>query len=288
MPNVFTSQGLEQLARASVAGLWESGVLVGTVHRDAEASFVVGRGDTVSIREPLARAASNFAGVATVSNIVEAKISIPIDQQPYDQVQLTAKEKTLLVENLASEVILPGTQGIVSYVDAAIAAKMATTTGAAGATIAQGWSQAAMNAREVLTRNGVPATDRWLACAPDVITGILNATVVTVGNLPDAGTALANGTVGRFAGFNVVESTDVPAGVAYAYHRTGVCAIFRTPVPPEGGAMVGSSSLRGLSAQVIYSYDNTKLSDVITQHTLFGIGVSDASFDKRVVKVTLA
>jgi hypothetical protein len=288
VPNVLVPQGLEQLARAAVAGLWESGVLVGTTYRDAESSLVQGRGDTVTIKSPQSVAAAQFTGTTTITDVVHGKISIVMDLNPYSQVQLTQRERTLYIEQLASEVVVPQTQGIVSFIDAAIAAKLNTTTGVAGSTAALGWPAAIANAREVLTVNQVPTSDRWLACAPDVVTGLLNSTVVQSGNLSDAGSALANGFVGRYMGFNLVESGDIAPATAFAYHRTAVCSIFRTPVAPEGGAVSGSSSLRGISAQVLYSFSSSALADLITVQTLGGLGVSTVDFDARCLKVTLA
>jgi hypothetical protein len=287
MANAFVAQGLEQLASAMVAGLYDGGVLVNTIYRDAESDLVVGKGDTVSIREPLVTPASNFGAVAVVGNAVEAKIAVPVNQQPYSQIQLTAKEKTLLVESLAAEVVMPQVAGIIEYIDGSIATLLGTTTGVAGATTALGWGAAVANARAVLTTNKVPSEGRYLACSPDVVSALLLGNIVTAWANPSAPAALAEGVVGRLFGFTVLESADVPAGTAFAYHRTGVAGVFRTPVPPEGGALVGSATLRGFSAQVIYAYDSSRLADTITAHTLYGLGTSDASFDERVLKVTL-
>ena len=288
MANTLVATGLEQLASAMVAGLYDGGVLVNTIYRDAESDLVVGKGDTVSIREPLVTAAANFGATAVIGNIVEAKIAVAINKQPYSQVQLTAKEKTLLIEDLAAEVVLPQVAGIIEFIDGDIAALLGTTTGVAGATTALGWGVAVANARAVLTANKVPSSDRYLACSPDVVSALLLGNIVTSWANPSAPSALQEGVVGRLFGMTVVESADVPTGTAYAYHKTGVAGVFRTPVPPSGGAMVGSASLRGMSAQVIYAYDSTRLADTITAHTLYGLGTSDSSFDERVLKVTLS
>jgi hypothetical protein len=289
MANVFTAQGLEQLSSAFVAMLADGGVLVNTIWRDTpSAAFTVGRGDTVTIREPLLIPAANLpaGGTTTVSDVVEAKYTVVINQNPYSQTTITGREKTLYIESLVQEVIQPQAAGITEYIDAAIAAHLATTTGTAVGPAGGSWVGAISGAREKLSVNKVPASGRTLACAPDVVTAILSETVVTVGNLNNAGTALAEGTVGRLHGFNIVESPMLTAGQAFAYHESAIAGVFRLPVAPEGGAVVGSASYNGFSAQTIFAYDSSRLADILTVQALFGLGNSSATYDERCLLVS--
>jgi hypothetical protein len=280
--------GLTQLSSAFVAGLYDGGVLLNTIWRDAESDLVVGKGDSVTVREPTVIAAANFTGTATATGIAEAKYVIAMSEQPYSQVVLSAKEKTLAVEDLATQVVVPQAAGIAEYIDDAIATKLGTTTGTASGTTADGWGSGALAAREALTTAKVPLADRFLAVSPDVASALLNSTVFQTGNIEGAPSALADGILGRLYGFTVVESAALEADTMIGYHRSAVAGIFRTPVAPEGGALAGSASYRGLSSQIIYAYDSSKLSDVLTCQTLFGLGVSSTSFDERAVKVDLA
>lgn len=287
MPNNFTASGLEQLASAFVAMLADGGTLINTIWRDTpSAAFQVGKGDTVTIREPLIVPAANFTGTATATDVVEGKYTATIDQNPYSQTVVTQVEQTLVIEQLATQVIQPQAAGISEYIDESIAAVLATTTGAADSPAGGTWADAVKAAREVLSTNKVPAGDRWLAISPDITTALLSETVVTVGNLPGAGTALAEGYVGRYMGFNIVESPLLAPQTAYGYHRSAVAGVFRLPVAPQGAA-TGSATWNGISSQVVYAYDPTKLADVLTVQSLYGLGKSDTSFDARAVKLAL-
>jgi hypothetical protein len=285
MANSFAATGLTQLASAMVAGLVDGGVLLNTIYRDAESDLVVGKGDSVTIREPQVIAAANFSGTASRSDIVEGKITVAIDEQPYSQVQVTAKEATLAVEDLAQQVIMPQVGGIAEYIDTQVAAALKTTTTAIG-TVTD-WNAAALQARETLSAAKVPMAGRYLAVAPDVAGALLNSTVFQSGNMEGAPAALADGVLGRIYGFTVVETPFLPAGEAVGYHRTAVAGVFRTPVVPQG-AESGNASYQGVSAQVIYAYDTSALADVLTAQTLFGLGTSNVSANARAVKLAEA
>jgi coat protein Gp5 len=285
MPNTLTAIGMTQLANAMVAGLYDQATLINTIYRDAESELVVGKGDSVTIRAPQIIAATNFTGTATATNVVEGKITIVIDQQPYSQVVLSAKERTLAVEDLARQVVAPQVGGIVEFLEELVSAELEATTGAvSGAT----WREAVAGAYAALTGEGVPMAGRTLAVAPDVAGSLLTDTVfVSAADRGDGGAALNEATLGRLNGFNVVVSPFITAATAVAYHETAVAAIFRNPVPPSGGVLAGSAAFAGYSAQVLYGFSNTALSDVITVQTLGGIG-SAPDVAKRAVKVTVA
>lgn len=278
--NTLTAIGLSQLASAMVAGLYDGGTLVNTIYRDAESDLIAGKGDSVTIREPQTVEAVNFVAPASATNITEGKIVVPISHQPYSQTVPTAREMTLAIEDFAAEVIMPQVQGIVEYIDTAIGTALNGTTGTA---TGAGWDAAIRDARAVLTGNKVPMAGRYLAADPTVVSELLGLSVFQTGNVEGAPSALADGIVGRLYGFTVVESPFVTGAVAY--HGTAVAGVFRTPVTPNG-AMSGTASLRGITAQVVYGYDNTKLADVVTAQTLFGLGSSNVTFAKRAVGIT--
>lgn len=283
MPNTLTAIGMSQLASAMVAGLWDSATLINTVYRDAETDIAVGRGDTITIRSPQVIAAQNFAGTAVVTDIVEGKIDVKMDLQPYSQVQLSAKEETLGIVDLAATVVAPQVGGIVEFLEAAVAGALEGTGGTAtGAS----WREAVAAAFGVLGANKVPLAGRTLAVAPDVAGSLLTDVVfVSADSRADNGAAINDATLGRLHGFDVVVSPALSAGTAVAYHSTAVAAAFRNPVSPQG-AVSGTASYNGYTAQTIYAYSPTALADLITVQTLAGVaGASD--IDKRAVKVAV-
>jgi hypothetical protein len=287
MPNAFVAAGLTQLSSAFIAMLADGGVLVNCVWRDPfESNLQVGKGESVTVREPLVVPASNFTGTAVVSDLVEGKYVVTVDQQPYNQTKITTKERNLQVSDVAVQILQPQAAGVAEYVDQAIANFLSTTGGAVAAPIAGGWTGAIAAAREQMTMNGIPNEGRFFIVGPGVITDLISSSIVTTGNYGGASAALSEATLGRLYGFTIVESPLIPADTAYAIHRTAVGAIFRTPVAPSG-AESGSASWNGFAAQAVYGYDNSQLSDILTVHTLFGLGASTVSFDKRALTVTL-
>lgn len=281
MANSFVATGLEQLASAFVAGLWDGGALLGTIYRDAESDLIAGKGDTVTIREPQAIAAANFTVTASVSNVVEAKIAVAMDHQPYSQVAITTKEANFSIESLASQVVEPQVGGVAEYIDTEIGTLLETTTNTINSVT--DWAAAVLAARGALSTAKVPMAGRYLAVSPTVAGELLGSNLMQSGNIEGAPSALADGVVGRLYGFTVVESPFVTEAVAY--HRTAVAGVFRTPNPPQGTSS-GSASFKNITAQMVFGYDNSKLSDVLTCQTLFGLGVSDTTFNSRAVALT--
>lgn len=282
--NTLTAVGMTQLASAMVAGLWDSATLINTVHRDAESEFAVGRGDTVTIRSPQVIEATNFTGVATVTDIVEGKRDVKLDLQPYSQVQLTGREQTFGIEDLASQVVAPQIGGIVEFLEAAVAGALEGTGGTASGA---NWREAAAAAFGALGANKVPVAGRTLAVAPDVAGKLLTDVVfVSADSRGDGGAALSEATLGRLHGFDVVVSPALTAGTAVAYHSTAVSAAFRNPVAPQG-ATSGTATYSGYTGQVIYAYSPSALADLITVTTLGGVAAAP-DIDKRAVKLSVA
>lgn len=268
-----------QLASAMIGGLVDAGVLTNIVHKDAEFNGVAGKGDTVNVRRLGVQAAANFAGTASQTDLAEATVAVTLSHQPYVQSLVSSKEATLNVEDFYAQVIAPGVGGVAEYLDAQVAATLAasTTTAVTGATA----RATLIDAREALTAAKVPLTDRYFAASPAFITALLGEDWITAEKIGDGGRALTDAIVGRAFGFTIVESThiadDVGAGTepsGYAFHKSGAIMASRMPNPPQGGAESATAAAYGMGARVVYGWDNSKLSDVVTVDTLAGFAIS--------------
>lgn len=285
MPNIYAATGVTQVASAVIAGLYNGGILVNTIWRDAETDYVAGKGDSVTVRSPNVIPAANFTGTATGTNLSEAKIIVNLDQMPYSQVFPNQKESTLYVEDFYTQVLEPQVAGIAEYIDGTVADALAGTTGTVSGA---DWTKAIAAASGELTTNKVPGSGRYLAVAGDVAGELLATTLfVSASDRGDGGTALENATLGRLYGFDVVVSPALDPGIAIAYHGTAVAGVFRTPTAPQGAGAVSTQSYRGITAQVIYNYDNAKLADGVTALTLYGLGSNAGELAKRALVVSV-
>lgn len=264
-----------QVASAMLGGLVDAGVLINACYRDAESEIVAGKGQTISVRRPVTGIATSFTGTATVSDHDEDNISLTLDVQPYEQIKLSAREKSLNVEDFYPQVVAPRLAGIAEYIDSVLADVLGTTTTTAvtGATAAA----AATAGFAALGDAKVPMSDRFLACSPTFAAALLaDKALISADARSDMGAAMQEATLGRIYGFTVLVSSYVAD--AFAFHRNGLVAAFRTPDMPVGGATGSTAAAFGLSARVVSSWDNTKLADVLTVDTLCGFALGGSAY----------
>lgn len=280
-----------QLAATMIGGLVDAGVLTATVWKDREFNGVAGKGDTVNVRRLGVQTATNFSGTASQTDLTEATVAVQLAHQPYVQSLVSSKESSLRVEDFYAQVIAPGVGGVAEYLEAQTAATLraSTTTPVAGATA----RAALIAASKALDLKKVPMSDRWFACSPAFKAVLLGEDWITAEKIADGGQALRDAFIARAFGFNIVTSTHVAdrdldnadadaneatgtqEPVGYAYHRSAIVMASRIPNPPRGGAEFATAAAYGMGARVVYGYDNSKLSDVVTVDTLAGFKLTD-------------
>jgi hypothetical protein len=254
-----------QLANMAIGGFVDTGVLHRTIWKDPNFSGVAGKGATVNVRRLGKDTAANFAGTATASTVTQNVTAITLSHQPYMKRAVSSADQVLKVEDYYAEIIAPDVGAIGEYIEATVAATLAAST----ATALTGASARAaiIEAREYLTSKKVPLSDRFLACSPAFVSGILGEDWVTADKFGDEGSAIVESTHIADVDFD----TGGADATAYAYHRSGVAFAARMLSAPEGGAKGSSVAADGLSARIVEDWDNTALSDVVTVDTLFGV-----------------
>mgnify|MGYP003646142058 CR=1 FL=1 len=280
-----------QLATAMIGGLVDAGVLTNIVYKDPAFDGIAGRGDTVNVRRLGVQTAANFGGTASQTDLAEVNIAVTLNHQPYVQSLVSSKEAGFNVEDFYAQVIAPGVGGVAEYLDAQVAAKLrtSTTTPVTGATA----RATIIAAGKALDDAKVPASDRYFAASPAFKEILLNEDWVTADKVGDGGMALRDAVIGRAFGFTVVHSThiadrdldnadadaDEATGtqepVGYGFHRSGLIMASRMPNPPQGGADAATAAAYGMGVRVVYGWDNSKLSDVVTVDTLAGFAISE-------------
>jgi hypothetical protein len=267
-----------QLASAMIGGLVDAGVLTNLVYKDPAFNGIAGKGDTVNVRRLATQAAADFSAPAVATNLAEVNVPVVLNHQPYVQSNVSTLESTLNVEDFYAQVINPGVSGVAEYLDAQVAALLATstTTDVSGATA----RAALIAARESLTAAKVPQSDRYFACSPAFISILLAEDWITAEKIGDGGMALRSAIIGRAFGFTIVESTHItdtlgtadPSG--YAFHQSGVIMASRMPNPPAGNTASATAAAYGMGARVVQDWSSTSLSDVVTVDTLAGFAIS--------------
>src|SRR5690606_23517415 len=98
-------------------------------------------------------------------------------------------------------------------------------------------------------------------------------------------------TVGRVAGFTVVESAALTDGTAVALHRSALVVGTRAPAPTDGAGDSSTTVADGLEVSVVHDWDSTKGADISLVSTFFGAGLvyEDGETDlARAVKLAVA
>ena len=108
--------------------------------------------------------------------------------------------------------------------------------------------------------------------------------------------ALAEATLGRISGFDVVPSNGIEPHEAFAYHRSAFIASTRAPGKPDGATFGEAVSSNGVAMRLIKDYDYANTTDRCLVNTWLGTAVVYDPVDptnkdserilKRAVKIT--
>ncbi|WP_329520515.1 P22 phage major capsid protein family protein [Spirillospora sp. NBC_01491] len=285
MANTFVTA--KQVSALAVALLARSLVLPGTVSRVPATEFAGDNGDTVTIRVPTpsaARTQTTPGTVITYDDLSETPVDVTLAHL-YHATRVTDEDMSLKIVDFGAQVtsiqvdaVARGAEDRLAAVMNALPADDATVTGAnvAGAVLA---------ARTALGEADVPATDRFLAVAPDFAEQILGLeTFSAADSAGDGGDALREAIIGRFRGFTVVESNALTAGTALAYHRSSFAFANRVPVAPESQPKTASAIVGSVGIRQVFQYVPDRLADASVVSTFAGAALVDAD---RVYKLSL-
>src|SRR5690554_764212 len=285
---LVTAKGVSSLA---VALLTRQLVLPMTVGRVSGGEFAGDNGDTITVRVRVPRAARVQASPgAQISYDALNETSVNVElSHLYDATRLTDEDLSLNLVDFATQVTQPQVASVATGAEDQLAAAMnSLPADASFAAVADpdDTDEQILAAREALSEADVPAGDRYLACAPDVISRLLGVDKFVRADAVGDGTAIREATMGRIYGFTVVESNGLDAGTAVAYHRSGFVFANRTPVPPRGlsSTQTATATSGGVSMRQIFQYQPDILSDTSVLSTFAGAAVVDSD---RVYKIDI-
>lgn len=271
---VLTAEGI---ANVAIPLLTRSLVLPRTVTMVPATGFTGPNGETLTVRVRQPRTARTQAAAGnTITYDDQNEIPVTVSlSHLYDAYHITDEAMSYELEDFAEQITAPQVASVASGAEQTLYAAMnaiAADIELALTPTAADTRDIVEQARETMSANFIPPTDRWLAAAPDVITKLLQVdTFVRADALGDGrSSALRDAVVGRVLGFNVVEAPGLTAGTATAYHSSGFVFASKQPASPRGAVSTAAISRDGINIRQIFQYDPDVLSDASVLSTFAG------------------
>jgi len=279
----FTAVKVGKIARTGLGMLIRELVIARTVWTDAVDSFDGALSDTVTIRmrgRVAARTRVLRAGTAVAPDtIVEFPVPVVLTTDVYQSVPLSDEVENLDITDFAAQILMPQTEAVALGVEDQIADAISGATFPVGNEIELNEADpylTAVDARKLLNDANVPTSQRTLLVGSGVEAAILKSDrFVKTDNIGTEGAvdALRESTIGRIAGFNVVQSNAVAENEAYAYHKTAFILGLRAPKVPESVKTGRSESFAGFAMRWIKDYDYLNTTDRSLVNTWVGTAV---------------
>lgn len=292
---ILTAQGISSVA---IELLNRSIVLPRTVTMVPGAEFSGSNGDTITVRVPQpgsARTQASPGTTITYDDVDEVAVDVQLSHL-YHGKRISDEELSFDLENFARQVTRVQVEAVGIGAEDELATAMngvAVDDSFALAATADDTKDTVLAARETLTNNNCPSTDRFLAVSAEILTRLLKVDEFVKVNEAGGSDALRNAIVGRIYGMTVVESPALTAGTALAYHRSGFAFANRVPVTPRGVNDSGSASSGGIGLRQIFQYSPDILSDASVVSTFAGAAAvwedgATATDNKRFYKMDTA
>lgn len=275
---VLTAQ---QISRVAVALLSRRLVLPRTFTAIPGEEFSGDNGDTITVRVPQPGAARTQAtpnATITFDDVTEVPVDVTLAHL-YHAKRISDEEQTLDLVDYARQVLRV-------QVDAVARGAEDEAYTALNAVVADGAIEFAavasdantkstvLDLRQALSEADVPAEDRWLAVAPDIMTRLLSVEDFLRVDASGSDSALRNAVMGRIFGFTVVEANGLDAGTAHAYHRSGVAWANRAPSNVNAaGAESAVVTDQGISLRTVRMFVPDRLSMASVVSTFAGASV---------------
>jgi hypothetical protein len=278
------------IANTAIGLLYRELVVARTLWTDAvnPGEFTGALNDTVNMRIPARRTARKrtLRAGTPITNDVSVEFSIPVtlDTDVYNGAPITDEELTLDIRDFALQVLNPQIRAVAEGLEDEAINEIENATYRSDMIVNPDWTEfkvggrtdwylVAARAAKLLDKKHVPAADRTLLVGADVKEQIITDDRFSRfdGIGQSATDALRERTIGRIAEFNVVPSTDIDDGAAYAYHRTAFVLATRAPAVPRGANAVSVRTIGqaggamgywdGVSVRWLSDYDYTNTTD---------------------------
>lgn len=242
-------------------------------------NFVGAKDDTVTLRLPgvataTVRALRSTADV-TFNELEETPVDVTLDSDVSVDLKSSLVEQTLDLIPFSQRFIVPATKAQAIGVEDVIAAAIDGATprdtvswdGEANTV-----KTAIINARKILNQGNVSKSRRTLLVGANAEAQILEYLTSISASL-NGGTvdnALAEATIGRLLGFDVVSSNAIDEDACYAMAPYAIAFTGFGPNIPAGAVDGAYGSAEGIGFSIIQDYDPVKRSDRLSVQTYVG------------------
>jgi hypothetical protein len=265
------------ISKLAIELLTRSLVLVNTVARVPGDEYGGPSGGTVTIRVPQPRTANEQSTPSATITLVDQD-EWPVDvtlSHIYDGIRVSDEDLSLKIEDFGRQVLRPQVAAVATAAENKLATAMNALTVDPviefAATASESDTRDVILAiREQMTDNDVPAGDRWVACAPDIVTRLLNIPELVRVDQSGSRTALRDAIVGRAYGLNFVESNAITDGTAVGYHSSGFGFGNRAPTSNTAGADSSTETENGVTLRHTLAFDATRLATISVVSTFAG------------------
>lgn len=253
----------EKVVRLALGLLLREIVLPQLVWRDAAGDFRGVKGDAITIRLPAyapARTRALRSGTARQKDSLhERAVTVNLTTDVYKDVPISDEEMTLDILNFGEQVVQPIMQGIALQLEDGLGQLLSGATYQTTISYTGGADEpydVLVDAREALDNAHVPASGRVVVLGSAVESDFLKSPKLS--EVDKAGTdgALRDAMIGRLAGFDrIFKSNAIPAGEAYAFHRTAYVMSQRAPIVPNGAPWGATFSFNGMAIRAVQIMD---------------------------------
>lgn len=273
----------EIIAREALMLLRKNAVMANLVHRDYSKEFVAGVGDTITIRKPATFVAKEFTDEIEVQDATENSATVVMDKHLDVSFAVTSEQMALDIEDFSAQLLVPAMQAFQDKIDSYI---LGLASGVTNSVTSTGDAHTDLvDARAFLTKAAAPLTERRFVANSDMEADLLKTDLfVSAEKVGDEGTALREASLGRKFGMDIyVDQNADTVGVAgLAFHKNAFALVTRSLAIPNGAAKAAIVDYDGFGLRVVYDYDITTKTDVVSIDILCGVTTLDKNLAAKI------
>ncbi len=267
----------EVIAREALMVLRNNAVMANLVHRDYSNDFAAGVGDTITIRKPATFTAKEFTDAIDIQDATEDSATVTLDKHIDVSFEVTSEQMTLDIEDFSAQLLVPAMQAVQDKIDLYL---LGLASGVTNKVTATGDAQNdVVELRKYLTASAAPLTERRFVYGADTEADLLKTDLfVSAEKVGDEGTALREASLGRKFGmdFYVDQNADTAGVAGVAFHKNAFALVTRPLALPNGAAKAAIVNYDGFGLRVVYDYDITHKTDIVSIDILCGVKTLDA------------
>lgn len=282
MPNTILTPDI--IAREALMVLRNNAVMANLVHRDYSSEFVAGVGDTITIRKPASFVAKEFGGEIEVQDATEESATVKMDKHLDVSFAVTSKQMTMDIADFSKQLLVPAMQAFLNKIDGYLLELAKGVTNSV--TASDDARNDIVDARAFLTKGAAPLTERNLVVGSDMEADLLKTDLfVSAEKVGDNGTALREASLGRKLGLDcyVDQNADTAGIEGVAFHKNAFALVTRPLATPSGAAKSAIVDYDGFGLRVVYDYDITNKTDVVSIDMLCGVKTLDKALAAKIV-----